>query len=116
MNSYLLIEDMKFEATTEFKQTWPHHTMWSTKPEYKLRICVNFDEYVKIQKMRKQKDISFTLKRKNGEFLIGHFDLESTLGISGFKWGRIIDLHLSDVKYKIATKDISRDLLLNEIL
>jgi hypothetical protein len=116
MNSYLIFEDMKFEAMTGFKQTWPHHTMWSNKPKYKIRICVTFEEYDKIQKLKGQNDISFTFKKNDSEYFIGHFDLESTLGISGYKWGRIIDLHISDLESEKAPKDFCRDLLLNELL
>jgi len=116
MNSYLIIEDMKFEAMNEFKQTWPHRSMWSNFSKYKLRICVTFDEYDKIQKLRGQKDISFTFKNKNGEFLTGYFNLDSTLGVSGYKWGRIIDIHLSELESEKAPKDFCRDLLLNELL
>lgn len=106
---------MKLEAMSPFKQTWPNHTMWSNKPKYKIRVSVTFDQYDEVQKLR-DKDLSFTFKKNNGEFFIGHFWLESTLGLSGYKWGRIIDIHLSDLEIEKAPKDFCRDLLLNELL
>jgi len=116
MNSYLLFEDMKCEAMSGFKQTWPHHTMWSNQTKYKIRISVNFEQYEKIQKLKGLVDISFTFKKNDSEYFIGHFNLESTLGISAYKWGRIIELHLSELKSERPTKDFCRDLLLSELL
>ena len=115
MNSYLIIEDMKLEAMSSFKQTWPNHTMWSNKPKFKIRVCVTFEQYDSVQNLR-GKDLSFTLKKKDGEFFIGHFWIESTLGLSKFKLGRIIDIHILDLKAEKAPKDFCRDLLLNELL
>jgi len=120
MNSYLLFEDMKCEAMSGFKQTWPRPHEWSTTSQWnwfanKIRICVTFEQYEKIQKM-KGKVISFTFKKNDSEYFIGHFDLKSTLGVSEYKWGRIIDLHLSKFDCKKAPKDFCRDLLLGELL
>lgn len=112
MNSYLLFEDLKCEVMTGFK----HHTMWSNQTKYKIRICVTFEQYEMIQKLKGVKNISFTFKKNDSEYFIGHFDLESTLGVSGYKWGRIIDLHLSELESERAPKDFCRDLLLGELL
>ncbi len=106
---------MKCEAMSGFKQTWPNHTMWSNKPKFKIRVSVTFEQYDIIKKL-KGKDLSFTFKKKNGEFFIGHFCIESTLGLSKFKWGHIIDIHLLDLESEKAPKDFCRDLLLNELL
>lgn len=107
---------MKCEVMIDFKQTWPHHTMWSTMPEYKIRICVTFDQYNTLLKLKGQEDISYTFKNVDGEFLTGFFKIDSIRGISGFNWGRIVELHLSDFFCKKPTKDFIRDILLNEIL
>ena len=116
MNSYFVIEDMKLEAMSAFRQTWPHHAMWSNKTKYKIRICVTFEQYDKVQKLKGVENISYTFKKNDSEYFIGHFDLESTLGVSGYKWGRIIDIHLSDLKSHRPPKDFCRDLLLSELL
>ena len=116
MNSYLLFEDMKCEAISGFKQTWPNHTMWSNKPKYKIRISVNFEQYEKIQKLKEVDNISFTFKKNDSEYFIGYFNLESTLGLSSSKRGWIIDVHLSELESDRAPKDFCRDLLLSELL
>jgi hypothetical protein len=115
VNSYLIFEDMKCEAMSEFKQSWPHHTMWSNMTEHKIRICVTFDQYSSILKLKGQKDISFTLKREN-KFYTGFFDLKSVKGLSGWNNGRIIQLEISNLECDLAPKDFCRDMLLNEIL
>jgi hypothetical protein len=116
MNSYLVIEDMKLEAISAFRQTWPNKTMWSNMPKYKIRVSATFDQYDKIRTLKCQKDISFTFKRNDGEFFIGYFDLESTLGISKSKESKTIDIHLSKLESEKAPKDFCRDLLLKELL
>ena len=117
MNSYLLIEGMKLEVMSELKQTWPNNnTMWSNKPKYSIRVSVTSEQYDAIKKLKGKDNIPFTLKKKNGEFFIGHIFIESTLGLSKFNWGRIIDIHILDLKGVMASKDICRDLLLNELL
>ena len=77
---------------------------------------VTFEQYDKVQKLKGVENISYTFKKNDSEYFIGHFDLESTLGVSGYKWGRIIDIHLSDLKSHRPPKDFCRDLLLSELL
>lgn len=107
---------MKCEAMTGFKQTWPNSSMWSTESKYKIRICVTFEQYDALLKLKGQKDISYTLKKADGGFLTGFFSLDSIRGISGFNCGRIVELHLSDLDCERPSKDFIREIILNDIL
>jgi hypothetical protein len=106
---------MKLEVMSGFRQTWPNQDMWSNKPEYKIRVCVTFEEYDRIIKLKGEKDISFTLKMKDESFC-GFFNLKHIRGLSGWNKGRIIQIHLSNLESHKTTKDQHRDLVLSELL
>jgi len=114
-NSYLLIEDMKLEVMSNSYSLLKRRTLKFTDPKYKLKVAVTFDQYDQIKKL-KGKDISFIYKKNVDEFFMGRLNIFHLLGTSSFKWGNIIHINFSLLKIEKAPKNLSRDLLLNELL
>jgi hypothetical protein len=116
MNSYLIIEDMKLEAMTNFKQSWPSNpNMWSNMTRYKIKLKLTNEQFSILSKLKGQRDISFTNKR-DGKFFTGFLNIESILGLSDLKSHKIIQIEVNSLELEEAPKDLVRDLLLNEVL
>lgn len=107
---------MKLEALSGFKSCCSTTSDYTRKnQEYKIRVCVTFEEYDRIIKLKGEKDISFTLKMKDESFF-GFFNLKYIRGLSGWNKGRIIQIHLDNLESLKTTKDQHRDLVLSELL
>lgn len=128
MRSWIIIsEDKKFEVLNvngeaSFKYTLPNgidrgKNIWSNMGHYKIRICVSFEDYDWFRQLEKDKvkDIQFALKN-NDKYSLGQFDIDTILGISGFKHGRIIQLSVSNLEINKAPLDFVRNLQLKELL
>jgi hypothetical protein len=117
MNSYLIIEDMKLEAMTNFKQTWPSNpNMWSNMTRYKIKLNVAHEQLLILSKLKGEKVISFTNKVRDGRYFIGFLKIESIMGLSDIRSGKIIQIQVSSLEWEEAPKDFVRDLILSEVL
>ncbi len=114
MINYIWIENMKMEVMIGFKQTFPGPKQWSNMPKFKIRICLTFDQYETLKNISNNKDVSFTLKN-NGIFTIGYFNIDSILGLSAWREGRIIQINVSNLDSDKVGKDHIRDLTLREL-
>lgn len=115
MDNYLIIENMKLEALSEFKSIWPKKRYWSNFVVAKIRVVVKDSEYQKLIQLQNMRDIKYTLKHKS-KFYGGTFDLTSILGISKFNSGQVIQVTVSKLEVAQVSKNTIRDLLLSELL